>query len=195
MKKGADVLDVSDISVQELKTSIITNPETRANIEIELIKRKIESEKNKFLADSAFVLRKYEDVLKVKELVIKAEHSYNRIEGYSKNGDGNSEYWATQLPSYQKTIDLHKAQVQEVIENLAQKGIDVSQIEYQTKITEDKIAELDKKLEELPETRENLVTLYQLEKEKQLGANENKDYVREREDENFSLLKKSDKGF
>ncbi|MGA9212365.1 helicase-related protein [Kaistella sp.] len=191
MKKGADVLDVSDISAQELKTSIITNPETRANIEIELIKRKIESEKNKFLADSAFVLRKYEDVLKVKELVTKAEHSYNRIEGYSKNGDGNSEYWATQLPSYQKTINLHKAQVQEVIENLAQKGIDISQIEYQAKITEDKIAELDKKLEELPEMRENLVALYQLEKEKQLEANENKDYVRERGDENFSLFKKN----
>ena len=190
MKKGADVLDISDISTQELKTSIITNPETRANIEIEIIKKKIESEKNKFLADSAFVLRKYEDVLKVKELVTKAEHSYNRIEGYSKNGDGNSQYWATQLPSYQKTIDLHKAQVQEVIENLAQKGIDFSQIEYQTKITEDRIAGLDRKLEELSETRENLVALYRLEKEKQLEANENRDYVRERGEENFSLFKK-----
>lgn len=58
MKKEADVLDISDISTQELKTSIITNPETRANIKSELIKKKIESEKNKFLADSAFVLRK-----------------------------------------------------------------------------------------------------------------------------------------
>ena len=152
------------------------------------MKKRIESEKNKHLADSAFVLRKYEDVLKVQELVTKAEHSYNRIEGYSKNGDGNAEYWATQLPSYQKTIDLHKVQVQEVIENLAQKGIDVTQIEYQTKTTENKIAELDKKLEELPETRENLVALYKLEKQEQLKANENKDYVRERANENKNLF-------
>jgi len=187
MKKGADVLDISDISTQELKTSIITNPETRANIEIELIKKKIESEKNKFLADSAFVLRKYEDVLKAKELVTKAEHSYNRIEGYSKNGDANTEYWATQLPSYQKTIDLHKAQVQEVIENLTQKGIDVTQIEYQTKTTDYKIAELDKKLEELPAVRENLVVQYRIEKEEQLKVNENRDYVRERANENSVL--------
>ena len=50
MKKGADVLDVSDISTQELKTAIITNPETRANIEIELMKKRIESEKNKHLS-------------------------------------------------------------------------------------------------------------------------------------------------
>ena len=189
MKKGADVLDISDISTQELKTSIITNPETRANIEIELMKKRIQSEKNRHLADSAFVLRKYEDVLKVKELLIKAEHSYNRIEGYSKNGDENSDYWKNQLPSYQRTIDLHKAQVQEVIENLAQKGIDVSQIEYQNKSTEDKIAELDKKLEELPKTRENLVAVYKIEKSEQLKGNKNIDYVEERTNENKLLFK------
>ncbi len=189
MKKGADVLDISDISTQELKTSIITNPETRAKIEIELMKKRIESEKNKHLADSAFVLRKYEDFLKVKELVTKAEHSYNRIEGYSKNGDGNSEYWATQLPFYQKTIDLHKTQVLEVIENLAQKGIDVSKIEYQTKMTEDKIVELDKKLEDLPEMREKMVEQYKIEKAEMLRANENRDYVKERMEENQDLFK------
>jgi hypothetical protein len=132
-------------------------------------------------------LRKYEDVLKVQELVTKAEHSYNRIEGYSENGDANAEYWATQLPAYQKTIDLHKVQIQEVIENLAQKGIDVTQIEFQTKTTEDKIAELDKELEELPAVRENLVVQYRIEKEEQLKVNENRDYVRERANENSVL--------
>ncbi|MDR6156680.1 outer membrane lipopolysaccharide assembly protein LptE/RlpB [Chryseobacterium sp. SLBN-27] len=187
MKKGADVLDISDISTQELKTSIITNPETRANIEIELIKKRIESERNKHLADSAFVLRKYEDVLKVKELVTKAEHSYNKILGYSKDEGENSEYWASQLPSYQKTIDLHKAQVQEVIENLAQKGIDVTQIEYQTKTTDDKIVELDKKLEELPVVREHLVLQYKIEKDEQMKIYEQRDYVKERARENTVL--------
>ena len=188
MKKGADVLDISDISTQELKTSIITNPETRANIEIELIKKRIESEKNKHLADSAFVLRKYEDFLKVKELVTKAEHSYNRIEGYSKSGDGNSEYWATQLPSYQKTIDLHKTQVQEVIENLAAKGVNVAEIAMQTKATEEKISEMDKKLEELPETKENLIAKYKI--EKQNNSNNSKtDFKSERAAENKMIFK------
>ncbi|PWN58487.1 helicase-related protein [Chryseobacterium viscerum] len=188
MKKGADVLDISDISTQELKTSIITNPETRANIEIELIKKRIESEKNKHLADSAFVLRKYEDFLKVKELVTKAEHSYNRIEGYSKSGDGNSEYWATQLQSYQKTIDLHKTQVQEVIENLAAKGVNVAEIAKQTKAAEEKISEMDKKLEELPETKENLIAKYKI--EKQNNSNNSKtDFKSERAAENKMIFK------
>jgi hypothetical protein len=67
MKKGADVLDISDISTQELKTAIITNPETRANIEIELMKKQIESEKNKFLADSALCFENMTVLLKFRK--------------------------------------------------------------------------------------------------------------------------------
>lgn len=187
MKKGADVLDVSDISTQELKTSIITNPETRANIEIELIKKRIESEKNKHLADSAFVLRKYEDFIKVQEGVTKAEYSYNRILGYSKEEGEDSEYWKNQLPSYQKTIELAKEEVQKAIQHLAEKGVNVTEIEKQTRATEDKIAELDKKLEELPEIKDNLITQYKMEKEQQLKINKHIDHVKDRAEENKIL--------
>ena len=48
MKKGADVLDISDISTG-IKTAIITNPETRASIEIELIKSELKMRKAGFL--------------------------------------------------------------------------------------------------------------------------------------------------
>jgi superfamily II DNA or RNA helicase len=189
MKKGANVLDVSDISTQELKTSIITDPETRANIEIELLKKKIEVEKNKHLADIAFVLRKHNDFLKVKEMVTKAELSYNRILGYSNDEGENSGYWKNQLPSYQKTIDLAKAEVQKTIEFLAEKGVNVAEIEAQTKNTEDKISELDKKLEELPDTKSNLVVQYKIEKNEKLKQNQNIDNVKERLEENFTLFK------
>ena len=188
MKKGADVLDVSDISTQELKTAIITNPETRANIEIELMKKRIESEKNKHLADIAFVLRKHQDFLKVQEEVNKAQHNYNRILGYSKEEGDNAEYWKNQLPFYQKTIHLAKEKVQEEVDILSQKGVNVTEIEQQTKITEDKIAELDKRLEDLPNVREELVEKYREEKEMQLKINDNKDYVEERKVENSELF-------
>ncbi|MDP9962274.1 hypothetical protein [Chryseobacterium lathyri] len=42
---------------------------------------------------------------------------------------------------------------------------DITQIEYQTKITENKIAELYEKLEELPAVRDSLVVQYRIEKE------------------------------
>ena len=194
MKKGADVLDISDISTQELKTAIITNPEIRANIEIELLKKRLESEKNKHLADSAFVLRKHEDFLKVKEEVTKAEHSYNRILGYSKEETDNGEYWKNQLPYHQKSIDLTKEMVEEKIKELSAKGVNVAEIEKQTKATEDNIAELDKKLENLSEIRHQLVIQYKIEKEAQLKANENKDYIKERETENNTLFKVQNSG-
>ena len=192
MKKGADVLDVSDISTQELKTAIITNPETRANIEIELMKKRIESEKNKHLADIAFVLRKHQDFLKVQEEVNKAQNNYNRILSYSKEEGDNAEYWKNQLPFYQKSIHLAKEKVQEEMEHLLQKGVNVSEIESKKVATENKIEELDKKLEELPNVREGLVAKYREEKEEQLKANADKDYVKEREMENSSLFRKSD---
>lgn len=191
MKKGADVLDISDISTQELKTAIITNPETRANIEIELMKKQIETEKNKFLADSAFVLRKYDSFIKIQEEVTKAQHNYNRILGYSKEEGDNAEYWKNQLPFYQKTIDLTKEKVQEEIDILSQKGVNVTEIEQQTKITEDKIAELDKRLEDLPNVREGLVEKYREEKEMQLKINETGNYLGERAIENVLLFNKN----
>ena len=191
MKKGADVLDVSDISTQELKTSIITNPETRANIEIELMKKRIESEKSKHLADSAFVLRKYEDFIKVQDGVTKAEYNYNRILGYSKEEGENGEYWKNQLQSYQKTIDLAKEEVQKAIQYLAEKGVNVTEIEHQTKVTEDKISELDKKLEELLEIKDNLITQYKIEKEQQFKINKHIDHVKDRTEENKILYNTS----
>lgn len=96
------------------------------------MKKRIESEKNKFLADSAFVLRKYEDFIKAQQEVTKAQHNYNRISGYAKEEE-NGEYWKNQLPYHQKAIDEAKVLVAQAIENLAQKGVNVAEIEHQTK--------------------------------------------------------------
>ena len=190
MKKGADVLDISDISTQELKTSIITNPETRAKIEIEMLKKKLESEKNKFLADSAFVLRKYEDFTKVQSEVHKAEKAYDRILGYSKSSDDvNSNYWQTQLASYHKSIDLAKAEVHNTILKLSEKGVNVTEIEKQSQATAENISKIDEKLDALPLTEIALIEQYEEEKKVRLKKNEDINYVKEREIENNILFK------
>ena len=189
MKKGANVLDISDISTQELKTSIITNPETRAKIEIELLKKKLESEKNKFLADNAFVLRKYEDFTKVQSEVYKAENAYQRILEYSKNSeDVNANYWETQLVSYQRNIDLAKAEVQKTILKLSEKGVNVTEIEKQTQTTAENIAKIDEKLEALPFTEADLIEQYEEERKLRLELSDNMDFVKERKLENEMLF-------
>jgi DNA-binding transcriptional regulator GbsR (MarR family) len=139
-------------------------------------------------------LRKHQDFLKVQEEVTKAQHNYNRILGYSKEEGDNAEYWKNQLPFYQKTIHLAKEKVQEEVDILSQKGVNVMEIAQQTKITEDKIAELDKKLEDLANVREGLVSKYREEKEIQLKINERKDYVEERKVENSVLFSGSKLG-
>ena len=84
-----------------------------------------------------------------------------------------------------------KAQVQEEIDILSQKGVNVTEIEQQTKTTEDKIVELDKRLEELPNVRDRLVEKYREEKEEQLKNNESRDYLEERRVENSLLFNTS----
>lgn len=191
MKKGANVVDISDINTQELKTSIITNPETRADIEIELMKKRIESDKNRLLADSAFVLRKYEDFLKIKEKVGKAQEAYNTAKQLANEDGPNSDYWASMLPYRVQNIKAAKTEVSTAIQELAQKGVNVTEIENQTALSEEKIAKLDKILEDLPSAREKMVTQYHREKQEKLKANEARDYIKERENENRSLFSTS----
>ena len=191
IKKGADVLDISDINTQELKTAIITDPITRANIEIEILKKKIESEKNRFLADNSFVLRKFEDYLKVKSIVDEKENRFQTILGYSQTEDENTQYWKNKLPDYQSYIDIAKKDVEKVIQELSEKGVNVAEIEKQTRFTESKIEELNAKLENLPEIRNELIGQYKLEKEEALKKTENFDYVMERQNENTKLFSKN----
>ncbi|MBO9703721.1 MAG: DEAD/DEAH box helicase family protein, partial [Sporocytophaga sp.] len=191
MKKGANVVDISDINTQELKTSIITNPETRADIEIELMKKRIESDKNRLNADSAFVFRKYEDFLKIKEKVSRAQEAYNTAKQLAGEDGPNTDYWNSLLPYRLQNIEEAKAEVSKAIQNLEQKGVNVTEIENQTAFSETKIAKLDKMLEDLPSIREKMVSQYHREKQEKLKANEARDHIKEREKENRSLFSTS----
>lgn len=75
-----------------------------------------------------------------------------------------------------------------MIDNLAAKGVNVAEIEKQTKATEEKISELDKKLEELPEMKENLIAKYKIEKQNN-SNNLKTDFKLERAAENKIIFK------
>ena len=83
---------------------------------------------------------------------------------------------------------MAKAEVQKTIELLAKKGVKVTEIEVQTEDTEDKIAALDEKLEELPDIKLDLIIQYRKEKEEKLKLNQKIDNVKERLDENRTLF-------
>ncbi len=188
MKKGVDVLDISDIDTQELKTAIITDPETRANIEIEVLKKKIESNINRLHSDKAFVLRKFEDFTNLKKSLIYAEDMYRKVTMWAEE-EKDGEKWKSKLPDYQNAIDLAKDKIEKASEAMAVKGVNVAEIEMKIKLTDDKVLELDQKLENLPDLRAELVGVYRLEKEERLKQYANVDYMSERAQDNRKLFK------
>ncbi len=194
MKKGANVVDVSDVNTQELKTAIITNPETRANIETELLKKKLQNEKDRYIADQSFVLRKYEDYTKVQEKVRAAEESFARVQQWAKDA-GEDSTWGRHLINYRANVVRAKQELQETIEYLATKGVNVAEIVEQNKLTDAKIAEFQHKLEKLPELQMALVNRYKKDNEIRLMKVSAIDYVNERKQENqtvFAAERKTD---
>lgn len=187
MKKDVNILDISDVNTQELKTSLITNPETRANIEIEIEKKRLENEKNKLLADAAFVLRKYNDYLKVHEKLNVAKLDYAKYKLWAKD----NAYWKNQLPIYKTKISNVEKEVEEVMLKLAQKGVNVAEIEKQKDATQSKIDTIEKQIEDLDTVKIDLVEKYQQEKKERLEKAYAQDFVKERaiENQNFFQLK------
>jgi len=185
MRNGANIIDVSDIDTQELKTAIITNPETRANIEIELLKKRYENEKTKHAADLGFISRKFEDYTKVYDEYLKEKKSYEDMQKWAEKDD----YWKERLPFRAQEVEKAQKSVQQVIEKLAKKGVNIADFQHQQEIAEKKIAALDKTIEEeLPIIRERLVAQYKQEKQERLNAPQI-DFVQERAEENKTFFK------
>ena len=185
MRNGANIIDVSDIDTQELKTAIITNPETRANIEIELLKKRYENEKTKHAADLGFISRKFEDYTKVYDEYLKEKKSYEDMEKWAEKDD----YWKGRLPFRAQEVEKAQKSVEQVIEKLAKKGVNIADFQHQQEIAEKKIAALDKTIEEeLPIIRERLVSQYKQEKQERLSAPQI-DFVQERAEENKTFFK------
>lgn len=185
MRNGANIIDVSDIDTQELKTAIITNPETRANIEIELLKKRYENEKTKHAADLGFISRKFEDYTKVYDEYLKEKKSYEDMQKWAEKDD----YWKERLPFRAQEVEKAQKSVEQVIEKLAKKGVNIADFQHQQEIAEKKIAALDKTIEEeLPIIRERLVAQYKQEKQERLNAPQI-DFVQERAEENKTFFK------
>ncbi|MGP2571477.1 helicase C-terminal domain-containing protein [Ornithobacterium rhinotracheale] len=185
MKKGADIIDVSDIDTQALKTAIITSPETRASIEVELMRKKLEKEKERYKADNAFGLRKFEQYNKAKAEERNAEDSYKKYIKYqelSKNDGTENSYWKNAALRQKIILDEKRREVEKVIEALAKKGVDVIGFREKMNANDEKLKELDEKIENLGEVEFDLIEKYTEEKEKQLKEKQKENIAEERKE-------------
>lgn len=196
MKKGANIIDVSDVDTSELKTALITNPITRANIEIDTLRNRYENQKTKLNAELGFISRKFEDYIKSKEF-LSVEYSKERIADWEEKLKNAVEKFPKDIPYWEKLIAEEKEQLpilenalKRLEKNLLEKKINVSNFQSKKEETEIQIAELEDKIQnELPLLKKKLIQQYVAEKEEKLTNYNPIDFVKERENENKSFFK------
>ncbi|WP_052910630.1 Eco57I restriction-modification methylase domain-containing protein [Riemerella anatipestifer] len=195
MKNGANIIDVSDVDTQELKTAIITDPELRAKIEIEVVKKKFESLKNRQSSELGYISRKFEKYTESEEFK-KVQRLKNDIEQYTEWAK-DDKYWADILKSAKANLANAEENLKELIDSLAKQGVNVEDFKEQQRMTEEKIAELDRVIQEdLPKMREELIKKYKEEKAEQLRKTSPLNFVEERAEENktfFNLVSAEEK--
>ncbi len=189
MKNDVDVLDVSDISTSELKTALITNPNTRAEIEVKIEQKRLESEKSRLIADSSFVLRKYESVLEVRDKIAERKREMNNHIEWSSENNVNAEYWANEINVDKLKLNNLQEELKIEVKKLEDKGINVSAIESNLELTEKKVKSIEDKIENLPNWKAELERKYKLEKTQKDKLNTSQDFIKERANENKSFYK------
>ena len=192
IKKGASIIDVSDVDAQELKTAIITDPYTRAKIEIELQKAKLQKEISKHNSDLGFISRKYQEYNEVFKDFLKEKKSYENMQQWAETDS----YWKDRLPMQKTKMDRAKKEVDMVTEKMMEKGVNILEFKKQQERTQATIENLEKQIkEELPIIENNLIIQYKTEKAERLKTNQI-DYIKERAEENktfYKLRPKEDK--
>ncbi|MFJ1491647.1 Eco57I restriction-modification methylase domain-containing protein [Capnocytophaga canis] len=189
MKNGANIIDVSDVDTQELKTAIITDPALRAKIEMEVVQKKMESEKSRLTSDLGFISRKFEKYVKSDEFnrVNSIKKDIENFSEWAKDGD---EYWKERLIREKEALIIAEEKLQALIDDLVKKGVKVDQFQQQQKMTEDKISELERVIrEDLPKQEKDLAQQYKQEKEERLRNLSPLNFVEERAKENKTFFK------
>ena len=183
MKSGAESLDVSDIDTAELKTALITDPAVRAEIVTVQERAKLQQEKTQIEADLSFVMRKYEAYNK---LVSKLESQKNTIKMYREWAKKGDEYWVQRAEREEAQLTSIENEIEEEKQNLIKKGVNVDDIVRQTQQSQNDIAAIQEKIDNLKEFQEELTQKFR--EESEAKTKEQGDlvstYIKERKAEN-----------
>lgn len=114
--------------------------------------------------------------------------SLKRVEQWAKDA-GEDSTWNRHIYNYEANVNRAKQELQETIDHLAKKGVNISEIELQNELTEKKIAEFEEQIEKLPEVQSALVLQYQRENEERLRKVSLVDNLTERKAENEVLFR------
>jgi len=182
MRQGAETIDVSDINTEELKNALITNPETRADLEITVERNRLEAEKERINADLAFILRKHK---KFNELRSTVDQKRESVRNYEKNAEKDS-WWNGYVEREKRNLLKYENDLQEEKLNIEKKGVNVDDIDNQIEKSNAQIQSLDNEIEGLKDEYTKLVDKYRKEREELSKESGNllESHLQERANEN-----------
>ncbi|OIO39101.1 MAG: hypothetical protein AUJ71_01410 [Candidatus Omnitrophica bacterium CG1_02_49_16] len=149
-KSGEQEVDIGDISFDELKFDLIRDPQTRAKLELSAQKEKLSSQITQAQSELAFATRKFEKLVEFQKEITSAqegiaEESRLRDEAL-KAGKEFDLFW---LNRHTKKLATAKKEYAEEIGKLAEKGIDVEELQLRQEKGQKEIANLQAKQEAL----------------------------------------------
>lgn len=186
MKKDINILDISDIDTGELKTALITNPETRAQIEIKIKQKRLESEKSRLIADSSFIFRKIEKITELKKKITDYEE---KTEWIAKNYAPKSDYHKKNVQNRKIVVNSMNNELKRHISKLKEQGVDFLAAQRNSELTDEKVKVIEAEIEKLPMIKEDLVIQYREEKEKKDRLDASVNFVEKRAEENRTFYK------
>lgn len=164
MKSGAESLDVSDIDTSELKTALITDPAVRAEFVTVQERERLKHEIVQIEADLSFVMRKYDSYNKLLDKLKSQRDSIRLFREWSQNR-ADSEYWKQRVESEENKLKKIESEIEQEKENLLKKGVNIDDIVRQTEQSQNAIAAIQEKIDNLKEYQEDLTNKFRQEDE------------------------------
>lgn len=176
IKAGSDVVEVSDIDYEEMKHSLLTDPVERTKLEYQMKTQDLELSSKRLESDFAYQNRKNEQYMKAYDDVVTAKQKKREHPDWDwLNG----------------TIENAETRLKSMHSDLVERGVDVVNLEKSLKETNDKIASIEAKKENLVTEQELAMNAAEAERTMALdtvGKLDVKKFVSEREQDNQDLF-------
>lgn len=207
IKSGDQEVDIGDVSFDEMKFELIKDPETRAKIELQAEKERIGQEITQSKAELAFATRKLEKINDISDEISRTEgylqKEKDRYEEAQKKGEEYDKYW---VDRYSEDLVRQRKQLNEELQKLKEKDIDVDSLMKTREAGEKKVAELETKQKALDDNYEqrlkeikssmperkifsdDIITAFVADR-----AEQNKTFYKEREQEKDEIIKPVEK--
>lgn len=190
VKSDANVIDVGDISFDEMKFDLIKDPKARAKLELEAEKERLAMQISQEKAEVSFATRKLETIAEAKKAIesyqddIKSENE--RIQKKKETGEEYSTYW---VEEYTKRLEKAKETLKEETEKVVAKGVNVDILLKKKEEGDKKVKELQEKYDNLEKSFEDRVKKLTAEMppRKEFDKTVSDAFVAERENQNKSF--------